>query len=141
MTETEQLAEARKLIAHASEYAISALDDDWHERASALLALPAPAIPESDPPLVYPNDLTPELLDVLGRPNFWCGPIAHAMRDAGADIRRKSEDEQAHVLHWLVKLVLGHGAAWQPAAGAALSQICEKAEAARLTTKSVDIDL
>ncbi|MGK8887580.1 hypothetical protein [Burkholderia gladioli] len=136
MTETEQLAEARQLIAHASEYAISALGNDWHERAAALLALPAPATPESAPPLAYPDDLTPELLDVLGRPNFWCGPIAHAMREAGADIRRKAEDEQAHVLHWLVKLVLGHGAAWQPAAGAALSQILEKAQAARTGEKS-----
>ncbi|MBJ9658943.1 hypothetical protein [Burkholderia gladioli] len=47
MTETEQLAEARKLVAHASEYAISALGNDWHERAAALLALPAPGISES----------------------------------------------------------------------------------------------
>ncbi|WP_186095651.1 hypothetical protein [Burkholderia gladioli] len=43
----DQLIEARQLIAHASEYGISALGNDWHERAAALLARPAPAISES----------------------------------------------------------------------------------------------
>lgn len=43
----DQLMEARQLIAHACEYGISALGNDWHERATALLALRAPAISES----------------------------------------------------------------------------------------------
>jgi hypothetical protein len=33
------------------------------------------------------------------------------------DINPKAEDEQAHALHWMVKLVLKHGAEWR-AAGA-----------------------
>ncbi len=45
--DTEQLAEARKLIAHACEFAMVQLDDEWHERAAALLALPAPDISAS----------------------------------------------------------------------------------------------
>ncbi|WP_336816822.1 hypothetical protein [Burkholderia gladioli] len=46
----EQLADARKLVAHASEFAMMQLDEDWHERAAALLALPAPAVSASAPP-------------------------------------------------------------------------------------------
>ncbi|WP_186125985.1 hypothetical protein [Burkholderia gladioli] len=48
--DVEQLAEARKLLAHASEFAMMQLDEDWHERAAALLALPAPAVSASAPP-------------------------------------------------------------------------------------------
>ncbi|MHB9833869.1 hypothetical protein Q8F57_003420 [Paraburkholderia terrae] len=62
--------------------------------------------------LTYPDELTADLREVLGWPNFRCGPIAHLMRAAGADIKRKAEDEQAVVLHWMVKLVLQHGADW-----------------------------
>ncbi|WP_186120598.1 hypothetical protein [Burkholderia gladioli] len=45
-----QLTEARKLLAHASEFAMMQLDEDWHERAASLLALPAPAVSASAPP-------------------------------------------------------------------------------------------
>ncbi|RDU99178.1 hypothetical protein DWV00_08615 [Trinickia dinghuensis] len=60
----------------------------------------------------FPDELTPELREVLGWPNFKCGPVAHVMVAAGAVIKPKAEDEQAVVLHWLVKLVLKHGADW-----------------------------
>ncbi|CAG9225667.1 hypothetical protein [Burkholderia vietnamiensis] len=80
----------------------------------------------------YPDVMTADLRDVLGRPNFWCGPIAHEMRAAGADIKTKAEDEQAHVLHWLVKLVLDHGTEWQKVAARELRAIRDKA--ARRTT-------
>ncbi|WP_186183099.1 hypothetical protein [Burkholderia gladioli] len=70
MTETEQLAEARKLIAHASEYAISALGNDWHERATALLALRAPAISETG---WQPIETAPEGELVVV---FWLDPNA-----------------------------------------------------------------
>ncbi|KWF74569.1 hypothetical protein WL89_30930 [Burkholderia cenocepacia] len=79
----------------------------------------------------YPDEMSPALRDVLGRPNFWCGPIAHEMRAAGAEIKTKAEDEQAHVLHWLVKLVLDHGDDWQKHAATDLRAIREKADAAR----------
>lgn len=45
-----QLSEARQLLAHASEFAMMQLDEDWHERAAALLALPPPAVSASAPP-------------------------------------------------------------------------------------------
>ncbi|MFD1557044.1 hypothetical protein ACFSHT_15695 [Paraburkholderia silviterrae] len=70
---------------------------------------------EAGPLPAYPDELTPELREVLGWMCFECAPIAHAMRAAGIDIKPKAEDEQAHVLHWLVKLVLRHGASWRKA--------------------------
>lgn len=80
----------------------------------------------------FPLKLTPELLHVLGIPNFQAGPMAHAFRDAGlAEIRRKSEDEQAFILHWLTTLVLEHGVDWQRQAGEALRPVIEAAKAAR----------
>jgi predicted RNase H-like nuclease (RuvC/YqgF family) len=75
-----------------------------------------PAAAASDV-MTYPEELTPDLREVLGWTCFQCGPIAHAMRAAGMDINPKAEDEQAHALHWMVKLVLKHGAEWR-AAGA-----------------------
>ncbi|WP_186040616.1 hypothetical protein [Burkholderia gladioli] len=50
-----QLAEARQLLAHASEFAMMQLDEDWHERAAALLALPAPAVSASAPVPKHPR--------------------------------------------------------------------------------------
>lgn len=108
---------------------------DYHGFARALLAAhPGQREPRGEVTAElrpYPDNMTPELLDVLGRPNFWCGPIAHEMRAAGTDIKKKAEDEQAHVLHWLVKLVLDHGAEWQKAAAEELRSIRDKANAAR----------
>ena len=73
--------------------------------------------------LIYPDDLTPALMEALGVPNFKASPIAHALRDAGADIPRKSEAEQAHVLHWFVKLALQHGTGWWKVAGDEMQRI------------------
>ncbi|WP_175706815.1 hypothetical protein [Burkholderia ambifaria] len=65
----------------------------------------------------YPEELTDDLRHVLGFPNFRCGPYAHLMRAVGADIAEKAEDEQAHVLHWLVKMVIDNGERWADVAG------------------------
>lgn len=78
---------------------------------------------------LYPVDLTPDLTDVLGWPNFRCGPLAHAMRAAGADIPHASEVEQAHVIHWLIGLVLEHGSDWRGAASAGIEDILARARA------------
>lgn len=61
----------------------------------------------------FPAKLNIALREILGMPNFECGPIAHALRDAGRDIPRKSEAEQAFVLHWLTTLALKHGRDWK----------------------------
>ncbi|MCJ2069629.1 hypothetical protein MKK75_12655 [Methylobacterium sp. J-030] len=79
----------------------------------------------------FPLTLTPDLLDVLGMPNFRACPMAHAFREAGrAEIKRRSEDEQAFVLHWLTTLVLEHGADWRRVAGETMQPVIEEAKAA-----------
>ena len=86
--------------------------------------------------LIFPRELTPELLEVLGMVNFQTGPMAHAFRDAGrAEIRRKCEDEQAFVLHWLVTLVLEHGADWRRHAGEVLQEVIAEAKVKRAATE------
>ncbi|MFB9087154.1 hypothetical protein ACFFW8_20900 [Erwinia tracheiphila] len=52
------------------------------------------------------------LLVILGRPNFMCSWLAESLRAGGYDIPRKSECEQATVIHWMLKLYLKHGANW-----------------------------
>lgn len=68
---------------------------------------------ETRPQPTYPDELTPELREVLGFMCFQCISIAQAMRLAGIDVKKRAEDEQANVLHWMVKLVLRHGAEWR----------------------------
>ena len=55
--------------------------------------------------MIYPADLTPSLREVLGIANFRCGPCADALRSRGFTIAERA-DEQAEVIHFLVKLVL-----------------------------------
>lgn len=61
----------------------------------------------------YPKELTPALREVLGMMVFELSPLAPALRAAGHDIKRRAEDEQAHVLHWLIGLALEHGHDWR----------------------------
>lgn len=82
-------------------------------------------------------DMDEHLLQILGRPNFWCSPIASALRHGGAEIRRKAEDEQAVVIHWLLTLYLQHGAKWWEVATAEI----ERVRAAQSSTSSKGGDL
>ncbi|RQU12378.1 hypothetical protein DF153_18520 [Burkholderia cenocepacia] len=104
--------------------------DPMHPETQRLLAATADSqlhVPPSTSARVYPNDLTDTLRHVLGFPNFRCAPYAHLMRDSGANIETRAEDEQAHVLHWLVKLVLDHGDRWADAAEEHLNAMRAKA--------------
>lgn len=73
--------------------------------------------------LAYPAELTPALREVLGLMLWTTTPIAHALRSGGAEIRPKAEEEQAHVLHWLIQLALRHDEAWRSRAVAKLNEI------------------
>ena len=84
----------------------------------------------------YPTELTPDLIEILGRPNFACGEIAHAMRAGGQDIPRKAEGEQAAVIHWMLGFYLEHGPDWRMAAGNALNEIIVKANAASVAASA-----
>jgi len=72
--------------------------------------LSAPAPPPAPPPL------DEHMLWILGRPNFSCAGIADLLRTGGRDIPRKSELEQAHVLHWMMTHYMRSGIGWRMAA-------------------------
>lgn len=74
----------------------------------------------------YPDEMTPELREVLGLMVFTTGPIAHAFRAAGHDIGHKVEEEHAFVLHWLIGLALRNGPAWRTIAGSRLAELVEQ---------------
>jgi hypothetical protein len=73
--------------------------------------------------MIYPEKVTPELDEVLGWTLMKCAEYAPIFRAAGHDIPRKVEREQAFVLHWLIKLVLLHGAQWRQVAIAELQAL------------------
>jgi hypothetical protein len=64
-----------------------------------------------------PDEMDADLLDILGMPNFRCGPIAHAMQADGVAIPTKAGAEQAHVLFKLLGFYAEHGSKWREAAG------------------------
>lgn len=53
---------------------------------------------------------------IFGQPNFTCSGIAQALRNLGKQIDKKSEDEQAAVIHWMLNLYLTHGENWRDVA-------------------------
>ena len=75
----------------------------------------------------YPKELTPALREVLGLMVFHTTPLAHAFRAAGHDIKRKTEDEQAFVLHWLIGLALEHGDGWRSKAADEIERMAAEA--------------
>lgn len=58
-------------------------------------------------------ELNDELIEILGRPNFTCTKLAECLRNCGQHIKRKSEHEQAAVLHVLLNLYIKHGNDWR----------------------------
>ncbi|MBQ4824405.1 hypothetical protein J4729_07555 [Leisingera sp. HS039] len=77
----------------------------------------------------YPKEITPVLQEVLGLMIMQTCPIAHALRDGGESIPKKTEAEQAHVLHWMIGLALEHGDAWREKVGERLDQIVKDVQA------------
>ncbi|MBB3315150.1 hypothetical protein FHT77_000992 [Rhizobium sp. BK181] len=71
----------------------------------------------------YPADLTDDLREILSMMMWTTGPIAHALREGGQDIKRKAEDEQAEVMHWLIGLALEHGSEWRAKASDRIREI------------------
>lgn len=74
-------------------------------------AEPSLAQPVSEPYKL--PELNDELIEILGRPNFTCTKLAEYLRHCGQDIKRKSEYEQAAVLHVLLNLYIKHGNDWR----------------------------
>lgn len=83
------------------------------------------------PALQYPEQLTPALAHALGMPNFQCGPIAGAYRRAGLEIEKRSEAEQAFVLHKATIAVLKHGENWNKELTKEIRQMMAAADQAK----------
>lgn len=73
--------------------------------------------------LPYPTEPTDAMLEVLGLMLYTTTPIAHALRAAGTDIPKRCEEEQAHVLHWLIQLALQHGTEWRARAWRSIDEL------------------
>ena len=71
----------------------------------------------------FPAELTPPVRHVLSLMLWQTLPIANALRATGRHINRKTEDEQAAALHWLLGIALEHGQNWEQAAARALHQL------------------
>ncbi|UXB15164.1 hypothetical protein K7565_15365 [Stenotrophomonas maltophilia] len=87
----------------------------------APLYLQQPAQAVDLAPDSIPN--TPEVRDILGRPNFWCSPWANVLRMRGDEIPNKVEEEQAAVIRFMLNHYLANGTAWAETAGAELDAI------------------
>lgn len=79
-------------------------------------------------PIVLP-EINEDLVEIIGRPNFTCSGLAELLRRNGADIKRKSENEQAYVIHWLLVIYLKHGIEWRAIAESELKSMAAKAAA------------
>ncbi|MCX9039548.1 hypothetical protein NLN82_26450, partial [Citrobacter portucalensis] len=76
--------------------------------------------------------LNDDLIAILGRSNFTCSHLAELMRKSGDEIRRKSEHEQAAVIHWFLGIYLEHGDKWE---GVAEADIQSRVAAAGIGVK------
>lgn len=74
----------------------------------------------------YPDEVTPAVHEVLMKMNFMTGPIAHCLRAGGENIPHKIEEEQAFVLHWLIKLALDYPDDWRDRAGKRIEEIRDR---------------
>lgn len=50
--------------------------------------------------------------NIMGRPNFACGKIAHRMREMGFEVAEKAEEEQALVIWAMLEFYKEFGKDW-----------------------------
>lgn len=82
-------------------------------------------------------ELNDETRWILGCPNFVCGSIARALRALGQEIKERSEDEQAFVIHWMLTLYEAHGTGWRDAAYRVLADAARVAKQQRQVSEEV----
>jgi hypothetical protein len=87
----------------------------------------------------WPDELTPELSDILGRQCFMFIKLARAYRAAGVDIPTQAEAEQAYFLHRMLCHWFEHGEGWRDAMTAEITEMAERARTqATLLSKEGD---
>ncbi len=72
-----------------------------------------------------------EVLEILSIVCITCGPIAHALRRGGYDIKTRAENEQGAVLLWMLSLYRDHGKAWRDEGQKLLNAMFEEWKAAQ----------
>ncbi|AIJ45536.1 hypothetical protein O987_06965 [Comamonas testosteroni TK102] len=83
--------------------------------------------PAEDAPPAFPA-MTEELASILGLMCFQCISFAHALRAGGYSIKKRAEDEQAAVLHWMLGHYFRSGPdGWRAAASADMERLRESA--------------
>jgi hypothetical protein len=92
------------------------------------IAAPAEDVCAVEDGAVLP-ELTSDLREILGRPNFTCHFIAKALRLMGFEIPQKSEEEQAVTIYWMLGHYLRDPVNWRDAASAELKSNAPKPEA------------
>ena len=70
-------------------------------------------------------ELNDDTKEILGKPNFTCINIATILRSSGEDIKEKAEDEQAHVIYFLLKMYEKHGKDWRVKGNEHLKKLAE----------------
>lgn len=65
---------------------------------------------------------TDQVYDILSYMCFELRATAALFRATGDGIKRKAEDEQAHMMRWMLTLAAEHGAQWTAAAGAEVAR-------------------
>lgn len=68
-------------------------------------------------------ELNDETKWILGRPNFYCGPIAELFRKSGESIPANSEEDQAFVIHWFLCLYEEFGESWSTKADEKMAEM------------------
>jgi hypothetical protein len=58
-------------------------------------------------------ELNDQVKEILGFQCFQAGPIAHQLVKLGHTIEGRAEEEQAHVIHWMLHLYFQHGDNWR----------------------------
>ena len=75
--------------------------------------------PQSQPLLIAADVIRSKWLalsddekNIMGRPNFACGKIAHRMREMGFEVAEKAEEEQALVILAMLEFYKEFGKDW-----------------------------
>lgn len=101
------------MMVPAKDDQLALIFEDWNTRAPAKdvrTVRDVPVVPE----------LTSDLREILGRPNFTCHFIAKALRLMDFDIPQKSEEEQAATIYWMLGHYFTDPVNWRDAASAEL---------------------
>ncbi len=85
--------------------------------------------------MILPDALDDDLIEILGMPNFSCGPCADVLRASGSNIPRRAEAEQAHMIFYLLGRYAKYGSAWRANAETELQDMVAKANDRRQEPK------